>query len=281
MISAVLTAMTMLLLKKTSSTLPSDIGYCLASIFVGLPILAYAADFSQFSLCLAEYWKLWLLTGILNFIAMRMMSAAIDCAEISLVAPLLGTFPVFALLTSFFFLHETLTGLGILGVCVSALGVYVLSLSNITKPLVPIRRLLTERGPQLMLGVAIVWSISAVLDKTALHEIDPSLWLFGMSVIIQLLMLPRVFQKRRLFLTFKAIKLSPFLIAQGAAMSFANLTYMHAISLTTVAYPIALRQSNSVIVVLLSVILFKESNFRHRLCGASVLSLGAVLLAFV
>ena len=59
------------------------------------------------------------------------------------------------------------------------------------------RALLEERGPRLMLLVALIWSVSANIDKIGVRHSSPLLWAAALHTFLAVALLPLVLLRRR------------------------------------------------------------------------------------
>lgn len=95
---------------------------------------------------------------------------ALQIAPLSGTIPMLSFTPVFSAGLSAFFLGEIPSGRQGAGILLVVLGAWVLHRDGSTR-LIP--RL--ERGPRLMLGVALLWALATVVDKRCLDYASPPL----------------------------------------------------------------------------------------------------------
>jgi len=278
-ISSVLTAASAITLKISAKNSPALHTYWLSSVLFGLPVLAIMADFSTLPLLIQSYLPELMMTGILNVAAMAFFNRAIDISEISLLAPLTALYSALSVVTSMIFLGEHISALGFLGIILAVIGVYVCALDKSKSIFAPIKSLYSERGPRFVVLVTLCWSISVIFDKRAIVAVDPTLWIFSLSFVVQLTFgVWFLIRRQNIFKTLKPM-LKP-IITLGFVSAGANLTYMKAVALVSVAYPIAIRQSNVVLVVIFGMLVLHEGNIRNRLTGASILVCSAAILAF-
>jgi|SRR3989338_897611 len=219
------------------------------------------------------YWPALLVSGSLNAAAALLYMRALKSSDLSVTAPMLTFTPLFLLVTSPLMLHEVPDASGLLGVLCIVLGSYLLHGGKGGGLLAPFRSLLRERGPRLMLLVALIWSVSSNVDKMGLRNSSPIFWAISLDAFMVITLLP--FAIRRLPQ------------ARGAGLSlllvgvFAGLTVLHhmiALSMTLVAYLIAIKRTSALLSVLWGWLIFREKGMRTRLPGAALMVLGVLLI---
>jgi len=107
------------------------------------------------------FWTAVSITGILNAVTLPVMLKAYEIGEFSSVYSMILMSPVFLLLTSFLFLGEVPTALGVLGVALTASGLMVISRSKGIGE----KSANFKNGNILGLFVAAIWSVSVNFDK--------------------------------------------------------------------------------------------------------------------
>lgn len=215
---------------------------------------------------------------LLNTLAVSLYAAALQHGDLSNTVPLVAFSPLFLLITSPLMLGEMPTLAGIIGVVLVVLGSYLLNIRERKHGyFAPYRALLRETGPRLMLGVAVIWSIAANVDKLGVQASSPLLWVLlvnsGLSLSLTPLMLRHIRQVR----VSRGVLVA--LLAIGLLDAIALLAQMTAITLTLVAYVIAIKRTSIVMSVLLGAWLFGEPGLRERLGGALVMLVGVLSIA--
>jgi len=108
------------------------------------------------------YWPWGLATFVCTLAATLLMLAALAIADLGVAVPMLALTPVFSSLTAWVTLGEVLPWTawgGVLLVVGGAVGLQVHG-----------RRWAPDRGAWMMIGVAMLWSLSAVFDKAAVRH---------------------------------------------------------------------------------------------------------------
>ncbi len=227
-------------------------------------------------------WGYWLASVLINTLAVLLFTMAIQMSDLSLTMPMIAFSPLFMLFTSPLMLGEFPSLIGVVGVVLVVIGSYLLNIQERSNGyLAPYRALLREPGPRLMLGVAVLWSISANLDKLGVQASSPVVWIIlvnlGLSLAFGLLMLRQTRQLRQLHGSTGMVLA---LVAIGLLDAIALITQMYALTLTLVAYVISVKRSGIIISVVLGAVLFKEPGFRERLTGTFVMLAGVLCIAF-
>lgn len=116
--------------------------------------------------------------GGLNVISSVLYMRAIRESDLSLTVPLVAFTPLFLLITSPLLLGEFPGPRGIAGVLLIVLGSYLMKAGERGGPLAPLRALLREPGARRMLLVALIWSVTANMDKIGVRTRPPfsGLW---------------------------------------------------------------------------------------------------------
>lgn len=281
-ILAILTALAMssegAWLKKYFSHLgPYEMG--MASIIYSLPLFAIAMILIPHPPLPYQFWAAFLGTFVLNGIAYFLYVRAIQISPLSLTIPYLAFTPAFMIFTGRILLDEEPSPLGIAGILVSLAGGYLLNL-DVTKwsPLEPLRAALRERGSRHMLVVAVIYSLSSVLDKKAILHSSPIF--FG--IFFYIVFAPTLFI---LLLLGQKISWDFWLRNPGKGIVAGLLVFAHsvfhvwALSLTKAAYMISVKRLSILFSVIYGWIIFGESNMAARLGGAVLMMLGAVIIA--
>jgi drug/metabolite transporter (DMT)-like permease len=223
------------------------------------------------------FWQALLISGGLNVVATVLYMKAIKASDLSLTVPMVAISPLFLLLTSPLLLGETPGPSGVAGVLLIVTGAYRLKAGESKAGLLaPLRALLAERGPRLMLLVAVIWSVSANFDKIGVRNSSPLLWAAALNLFIAAALLPLVLHRRR------GKKLLPdglkglFLI--GTAGGLGSICQMNAITLTQVPYVIAVKRTSILMSGLWGHLRLGETGLRERAPAALLMAAGVALL---
>ncbi len=223
----------------------------------------------------------WLVTIVaipLEIAAIILYTHAIKISPLSLTIPFLALTPVFLIVTSFLFLGEFPDSSGLAGIMLIAFGAYMLNLKSRREGLLaPFKAIAREPGSLMMIGVALIYSITANLGKIALLHSSPLFFAVIYPLLITAVMTPFVFTMRRNEIS--AISGRPLLFVMiGAAFALMILSHFAAIALIEVPYMISVKRSSMIFSVLFGFFLFKEGNIRDRLAGTMLMLCGIVLI---
>ncbi|NJL04873.1 MAG: EamA family transporter [Chloroflexaceae bacterium] len=227
-------------------------------------------------------WGYWLASVLINTLAILLFTLAIQMSDLSLTMPMIAFSPLFMLLTSPLMLGEFPSLIGVVGVVLVVIGSYLLNIQERSNGyLAPYRALLREPGPRLMLGVAVLWSISANLDKLGVQASSPVVWIILVNMGLSLAFVPLMLRQTRQLRQMRvASGMVVALLAIGMLDALALITQMYALTLTLVAYVISVKRAGIIISVVLGAVLFKEPGFRERLTGTLVMLAGVLCIAF-
>jgi drug/metabolite transporter (DMT)-like permease len=247
--------------------------------FFALPFLLTMLFFVKIPALGNQFWPALLLGGGLNVVTTILYMKAIKQSALSLTVPMVAFTPLFILMTSPLMVGEFPNWGGVLGVLFIVAGSYVLNLGERQRGyLAPFRALVQERGPRLMLITAFLWSITANFDKIGVQNSSPIFWSIAISMFSALVLFPIILHKST-----RAVKQIPTRLQVLAPIGFFGaltaIFQMTAISLTLVAYVIAIKRTSAVMSVLWGHFIFKEKGLRERLLGAGIMLLGVALIS--
>lgn len=225
----------------------------------------------EFFLALAVSGGLNVLTSVLYLRALRL-------SDLSVTVPMVTFTPLFLLLTSPLLLGESPSPLGMSGVLLIVLGSYLLNIrTRALGYLAPFRALLSEPGPRLMLLVALIWSITANVDKIGLQHSSPMFYGFAVNAFLALALLPLALPRLRGKGQALQANLGN-LLAIGGAGGLTIACQMVALNLAIVPYVIAIKRTSTILSVLWGTLILREPGLRERLLGTVVMVLGVVLI---
>jgi drug/metabolite transporter (DMT)-like permease len=208
------------------------------------------------------------------------LSKALKLAEISLVTPLWKVSLLVLLVLGFVTLKETPTTLGIAGVLLSMIGVYLLNVNRAhISPWAPLVVLVTDRGLRYTLLSALFFAPSVVSIKWAMQLSDPYMGTLGGYTAASVLVTPLVLAtSRRHF-----VQVPRYWKAFLALGFFATLTTVSqglAYLMTLSTYVEAVKQVEILFAMAIGVLAFGEhQRVREIAPGALVMLAGMVLLS--
>jgi len=209
------------------------------------------------------------------------LSRAYDAGDLSIVYPVARSAPLFVAVAGAVLLGEALTVIGMMGILLVLIGVYILHLRSLRVESLfePLR---SFRGSAFGFAViaAIGTTIYSLSDKVGVTRVDPILYNFWLEIFITLVLTPIVLKNRgyrkirsEWRISFSRITLS------GALMRGGYLLVLIAMTLAPVGYILALRQVSVVIGALLGVALLGEGYGAPRLLGSASIFTGVYLIA--
>ncbi|WP_429221579.1 EamA family transporter [Methanobacterium oryzae] len=246
--------------------------------FFALPFLALPLVFFKTPNLGSAFWLALIIGGILNLLATVFHMKSIKKSDLSVTVPLMAFTPLFLLITAPLIIGEYPTLLGIIGVVLIVIGSYVLNFNDKEKGyLTPFKAMLEEHGPRLMLVAAFLLSLSSTVDKIGVLNSSPIFWAFSVHIFTTLTLAPILLYEIENHLKISSTELK-ILISIGIFSALSIIFQMTAISLTLVAYVIAIKRTSIVISVLLGHFIFKEIDIKERLLGASIMIIGVILI---
>lgn len=262
--------------KYFSQLTPYEMG--MYPLLFSLPLFLGAMPFIPVPPLDSAFWQALLGTLVLNSVAYFLYMAAIKASPLSLTIPFLSFTPAFMIFTGYFVLNEAPSRQGVLGILVTLAGGYVLNLNpGQRSALSPVKAVMNEKGSRLMLLVALIYSLSAVLDKKAiLHSSPPFFAIFFYVIFSPILVLYFAVSGRVPLRSYKTLPV-PGLIA--GVLLLHTVFHVWAISLTTAAYMISIKRLSVLFSILYGKMLFGEPHIRIRLVGGVIMLSGAILIA--
>lgn len=226
-----------------------------------------------------HFWP-WLGTLIpLDIAAIYLYVRAITAAPFSHTLPYLAFTPVLTAASGWLLLGEVIPAHGLAGIVLVSLGAYLLNLDGATwraDKLAPFRFILREQGPRLMLGVAVIFSITATLGKGAMQYMPAPLFgPFYSAVLAAATALVVFARQRRVFTIVHRRPLGAALVS--GAMAIMVLAHFIAIERVEVAYMIAVKRTSMLFGLVYGALLFGETQLGRNL-AAGVIMVGGVIL---
>ncbi len=228
-----------------------------------------------------SFWLILIIGGICNVFATIFYMKSIKHTDLSLSVPLLAFSPLFLLFTSPLLVGEFPNQYGLIGVLLIVLGSYMLNIKKRSKGIIePFHALIKEKGPRFMLLVAVIWSISANIDKIGVKNSTPFFWITMMAIFVSLSLFPIVvhrFPKER-----KTSKnWVKALIPIGLIYGLTILNQMIAINLAMVPYVISIKRTSTILAVVWGFLIFKEKNIKDRLAGVIIMIVGVLFITLL
>ena len=221
-----------------------------------------------------------ILSGIAETLYFLGLGKAYEDGDLSLVYPVARSSPVFVTLAAFLFLGERITALGVVGILVIFIGVYILHLKGLTKQDLtgPLRYLKTGSSRYALLA-ALGTTIYSISDKLGVTTVDPLLYSFWLGFFVTGMLTVATIYRRGTKLIREEAKEGLFMITvSGALMKGGYMMVLYAMSLAQVSYILALRQISVVLGALMGVMFLGEKYGRVRIIGSVIIFIGVYIL---
>lgn len=213
-----------------------------------------------------------------------LITKAMKTCDLSIVAPIMSTTPIFIIIWEFLFFGELPSGYGLIGILMIVFGSYTLNLSKAWSVgiLEPLRAILRPGQGLLALLGAFAYSTSALLSKLALKGVDPASFivvyepisfLYVTVIVLVLIWMKRMKFDKRIF-RFPAV-----LLAQGGLNALNSLMNAFAFMLASASYVISIKRTSGLFGVLFGYLFFKEKGMSERMVGALLMVLGVAVLS--
>ena len=213
----------------------------------------------------------------LEILSIILYMKALRLSPLSLTLPFLALTPVFLIFASYFILGEKVSLRGSLGILLIASGSYTLNISKIKEGIFePLKVITKEKGSLLMIGVALIYSITSSLGKMAIEHSSPLFFGATYFAAIVLLFTPIALYKGRS--AWGGQRLPQALLLPGIFYSLMVVSHMVAMSIAKVAYVISVKRMSLLIGVFYGYLFFKEKNIRERLSGAMLMFVGFLMI---
>jgi uncharacterized membrane protein len=250
----------------TWATFTFSLPFVMAFLFInGLPHI----DFDNF------VWST-LASFLINVVAFNLFFKALSVSSLSLTMPFTAFTPLFLIPISFFMLGELPDIKGISGIMLIIFGAYGIH-SGLGNLIAPFRNLFLNRGTRYMMIVAVMWSITATLEKVAILSSSPEFYAVTINSLLSAAHLPYIYFFHR-----KAAKEIPKNLGKLALIGIISgamaLSQFTALQYLFVSYVIAFKRAGAFVSVVLGFILFREKNILRNLIFTSLIVAGAILI---
>ncbi|MDH4226561.1 MAG: EamA family transporter [Deltaproteobacteria bacterium] len=212
----------------------------------------------------------------LEILALLLYVRAINISPLSLTVPFMALSPVFIILIGYVTLGELPDTSGALGIIAIAAGAYMLNAGAAKDGLLgPIKAIFREKGSVLMIIVAFIYSITSTFGKVAVSHSSPLFFAFFYPLILTAALTVYILKKGKFA---KVFEKPAYFVPIGLFVSIMIITHFIAITMTDVAYMIAVKRTSLLFSVIYGKLLFKEEKTWERLLGAAIMILGIVLI---
>jgi drug/metabolite transporter (DMT)-like permease len=217
-----------------------------------------------------------LLSFLVNLFAYHLFFSALSHSPISHSMPFTAFTPLFLIPIGFFILGEIPTLKGVIGIVLMIVGAYGIHLDS-KNLLSPFKNLIRDKGTRLMLFVALIWAVSASVEKVAVLNSSAAFYGVIINAMLSLSYLPYVlFRERENF-----IKISTdyrsfviLILIAGPLVFFQFSAYQYLLA----SYVIAFKRSGVIVSVLLGHLILKEKSVIKNLFFTIFMVSGALLI---
>ncbi len=161
----------------------------------------------------AVFWRL-----IIDSLAFTLYIKGVQMSPLSLTAPMLSLTTLFVLITQFLIDHLVPTPIGVVGVIVIVIGIYILHFDHDTKHILsPFKAIIRERGVLIVSIAAILWSFVVAFQKLGVDNSNPYFYTAFFQLFWAICFTPvAIFTHRKEFLSILNFKMAKKLFPAGA-----------------------------------------------------------------
>jgi Predicted membrane protein len=253
--------------------------------FFGLPVILVALLFVDIPVInTLRFYSVVLLSGSLGAMAMVLYMKALQKSDVSIIAPLKSLSPLLLFITTPLIIQEVPSVEGLIGVILIVAGVYVLKIessngfskSDLFKPF---RAIAGEKGAKYVFGVAVIYSVTAPLDKIGVEAASPVVYTLGIY-IVQVVVIGIMMVYTGGHREFTDIDANTrWIVLTGLLSGIYSVFQMIAISYTLVIYVITIKRMNIVLTSAIGSMLFDEGYTKYRAIGSFIIVMGAVVIS--
>jgi drug/metabolite transporter (DMT)-like permease len=228
--------------------------------------------------------RLWLLSfssGLIQTIYFICLIEAYRIGELSIVYPISRSAPLYTLLWATLFIGEILSAKGVLGIGLVILGIFVISMRDFhLKNISSTSQKSFSSLPYLLAFVAAVsGSIYSVLDKVVVQILHPifCIWLINLWMSMDVGIYLLFHREAPLLKVWRESKKEIFIIVLLQNIGYG--CFLMALTMSKVSYVVAFRQVSALFGAGMGILLLKESQWKSRMVGAVILTLGLFFIA--
>ncbi len=227
-----------------------------------------------------EFWALLVFVSSCHVGGGLALVKALQVSELSLCIPMMAFTPVFLLVVGPVLTGDLPSPSAMVGALLVTAGSYVLNLNKAREGLfAPIKALLSQPGARIMLGLALLWSVTGSVDRIAMKRYDLFFWASAQLSMISILLLPLILRAQ--VLKVRSLKdASKHLLSLGATNALSLGAYLLALQTAPVHYVVCLKRSNILFAMVLGRLFFGEKATVARLPGALLMLIGVIVISF-
>jgi len=218
----------------------------------------------------------------LEILAMLLYMKAIRDHPLSLTLPYLAFSPVFIVVTGWLILGERVDARGFAGVLLVMAGGWLLNLEHARLRdwrtwLEPLKAILYEPGSRMMLGVALIFSITSVIGKGAMVYTSPEA--FGVFYFVLIgAVTALLFSLREPRILVRILRRPVPAFTVGGLTAVMVTTHFIALSRVETAYMVSVKRTSLLFGILYGAWLFHERGLGMHLVAGALMVLGVYLI---
>ena len=228
-----------------------------------------------------EAWFVIAASGVIHTLYFAFLGRGYSVGDLSLVYPMArGTGPLLVPVWAMAFLGERPSAIGLAGILVVVLGVYILHLTEISwRGLIAPLRSLRTKPTRIALFSGLLISAYTVVDKVGVSYLDPLVYMYLFTALYSALYGPYVLWTSGLDTVTAELRSNALhIVAVGFLMVFTYVMVLHAMTMSNVSYVAATRELGVVFGAAMGTLLLKESYGRSKLAGSLLIALGVALI---
>lgn len=247
-------------------------------LLFAMPLLVTSLFFIEIPPLDRTFWLATVCALPLEITALILYTKALKVSPLSATVPFLALTPLFLIVTSNLILGERVSANGAAGILLMAAGAYTLNLHKAEHSVMgPIKAILREKGSIMMVGVAIIYSITSSLGKMAIEHSSPIFFGSFYFILVTVLFTPIAIKMNRGKLSFKKKEIIPF-VSIGFTYSIMIVCHMLAMSLVNVAYMISIKRTSLLFGILYGHFIFREERIAEKIVGGIIMLAGFILI---
>lgn len=227
-----------------------------------------------------RFWPAAGVTAALSLVSFWIYVSALQVGELGLTYPILALTPLFAVPVEWVLLGDVPALSGLAGILLVVAGVYLLNYTGAGGPLAPLAAVARDPGPRRMLVVALLWSVSGVVDKVAVTSASTPFYGAVLTGAVGLGLLPLLSRKGEGPREALRPGARGAMVIQGLLFGTMFILQMEALQRTLATYVLTIKRSGALVGVALGALFFEEPELGRRTAGTVVLLAGMALIAF-
>ncbi len=223
------------------------------------------------------------ISGFIHFIYWLFLSKSYEHGgDLSHVYPIMRSSPSLILLISIIFLKEEVSLLGVIGILMVTVGVYLINLKKISlsELIMPIKAIFTEKSTRFAFLTLLGVVAYSTADKIGVSQVHPLVFLWMFTFFSLLFFSPYIVKtKKRVDISNEWENSKRSIIINGLFSVVSYYLILIALTFTNLSYVDGLRQISIVFAVLLGGHVLKEKHKFIRLISALIIFAGALLIS--